>query len=157
MLLSFLRHAEAENSGGPDSGRRLSPKGTDQAGRVGRFLRASHLIPEIILTSPVLRARQTAEIVAGVLGAPCRELPWLACGMEPDVCLERLSDFSGHEHILLIGHEPDLSQAIAHLIGLSDPSAIKIRKASLSGVEIADLHAGCGLLHFCLPVRLMHP
>lgn len=157
MLLCFLRHAEAEDSGGADSERRLSLKGVDQAGRVGRFLEKSRLVPEVILTSPILRARQTADIIAAILKVPLRELPWLACGMDAEDCLAQLASYAEHEHVLLIGHEPDLSEAIAHLIGLSDPSAIKIRKASLTGVEVADLHAGCGLLHFCVPVRLMQP
>lgn len=157
MLASFLRHAEAEDRAKADFDRRLTSKGFEQAVRVGKFLARCRLIPDLILTSPVVRARQTAEIVASSLGVEIIEAPWLACGMEPEDCLKELKARVGKEHLLLVGHEPDFSHAIGYFLGLTDPSVLKIRKASLTAVELADFQPSCGLLHFSIPVRLMMP
>jgi len=157
MLASFLRHAEAEDRAKSDFDRRLTSKGFEQSVRVGKFLARSRLIPDLILTSPVVRARQTAEIVGSSLGVEIIEAPWMACGMEPEDCIRGIETHSGKEHVLLVGHEPDFSQVIGHFLGLTDPSVLKIRKASLTAIELADFHSACGLLHFSIPVRLMMP
>ena len=153
MQIFFLRHAEAEGHAASDFHRRLTPDGTEQAAEAGKFFVRHGLHPDAILSSPLVRARQTADIVAKALGMDFIEVPWLACGMEPEECLHQLSVRNGS--ILFVGHEPDFSHAIAHLIGLPDPSALNIRKASLTCVEMADIHAGCGQLQFSVPVRLM--
>lgn len=155
MLITFLRHAEAEAHASSDFNRRLTPKGIEQAVKAGKFCSRSGLVPEVILSSPVVRARQTADIVAKAVGVEVDEVGWLACGMEPEDCLKQLSGRAEVGSILLVGHEPDFSEAIAHLIGLPEHAVLKIRKASLTAVEIVDFHAGCGQLQFLVPVRLM--
>ncbi len=155
MLLTLLRHAEAESDAKSDFDRELTGKGREQADRVARFLVGRRLEPALILTSPLVRAQQTAQIVAQRVKVPLQEAAWLGTGMEPEICLKEVQKHADKEHVMLVGHEPDLSQVISHLLGVADPSALKIRKASLTGVELADFHAGCGLLHFFVPVRLM--
>jgi phosphohistidine phosphatase len=155
MLLLFLRHAEAEDARSSDFSRRLTPKGIEQAEKAGKFCLQRELVPDVILSSPVIRARQTADIVAKSLGVNVVEAPWLACGMDPEDCLAHLSTSDGLEVILLVGHEPDFSHMVADLIGLPDPSALKIRKASLTAVELEELCVGCGQLQFSVPARLM--
>lgn len=155
MLLTFLRHAEAESHAKSDFDRELTAKGREQAGRVAGFLHATHLVPSLILASPLARARQTGQILAHRLKTPLQEAPWLAAGMQPETCLQEVQQQAGNDHVLLVAHEPDLSEVIGHILGVADPSVLKIRKASLTGVELADFHAGCGLLHFFVPVRLM--
>ena len=68
--------------------------------------------------------------------------------MELKACQEKAS-------VLLVGHEPDFSETIAAMLGLGDAAAIKLRKASLTGVELTDFQAGQGQLHFLVPARLM--
>jgi phosphohistidine phosphatase len=155
MLITFLRHAEAEGHASSDFDRRLTTKGIEQAVKAGKFCSRSGLVPDVILSSPVIRARQTAEIVAKAVGVDVDVVEWLACGMEPEDCLKQLSGLAEVGSILLVGHEPDFSEAIAHLIGLPEHSALKVRKATLTAVEIVDFHAGCGQLQFFVPVRLM--
>jgi phosphohistidine phosphatase len=65
MTLQFLRHADAEPFTGSDFSRNLTPKGNTQAANVGKFLKSRHLVPDIILTSPLVRARQTAGTTSG--------------------------------------------------------------------------------------------
>ena len=61
MLLCLLRHAEAEMLAANDHSRRLTPKGEEQAERVGKFCRKQGIEPAVILSSPVTRALQTAK------------------------------------------------------------------------------------------------
>jgi len=155
MLLTLLRHAEAESHATSDFDRELTEKGREQADRVARFLISSRLVPGVILASPLVRAQQTAQIISQRAKAPLQEARWLEIGMEPETCLQEVQKHEAGEHVMLVGHEPDLSHVIAHILGVADPSVLKIRKASLTGVELADFHPGCGLLHFFVPVRLM--
>lgn len=59
MTIGFLRHAEAEDGHGSDFGRKLTPKGLEQAAKAGKFFQRNGLLPDLIVTSPVVRARQT--------------------------------------------------------------------------------------------------
>ena len=156
MVIYFLRHAEAEPDAAADFDRRLTPKGLEQAEKAGRFFVRSGLLPDVFLTSPVVRARQTAKIVSQKLGnAKFQEKDWLACGMTPDTCLAELRNLESAASVLLVGHEPDFGDAIAAMIGLPDSRGLKIRKASLTAVDLCDFHAGTGQLQFAVPVRLM--
>jgi phosphohistidine phosphatase len=156
MLLHLLRHAEAEPYQADDFSRSLREKGSKQARRIGCFMKEQCFRPDVILTSPVLRARQTGEIVAKLLGkADLTEVPWAACGMLPDVALTELSGFAKLDSVLLVGHEPDFSTLIASLIGLARSESIQIAKASLIGVNLPRLQAGSGMLQYLLPVKFL--
>jgi phosphohistidine phosphatase len=156
MLLTFLRHAEAEPAVTADFGRKLTTKGLEQAAKVGKFCVRCGLVPDVILSSPVTRAVETARLVAERLDD--RELlvePWLACGMTPETCLESLAGFAKFDHVMLVGHEPDFGEAIAACLGLPDAGALHVRKASLTAVEMPRLRAGAGRLEFSVAARLM--
>ena len=156
MLLYFLRHAEAEDEVTSDFDRRLTPKGLDQADKVGKFCVRFGLVPDVILSSPVVRAEQTARIVSRRLDDRTVIIEkWLACGMSPDMCLEALAAFVKFKHVMLVGHEPDFSAAISACIGLPDPDRVIVRKASLTVVDLPRLRAGTGRLEFSIPVRIM--
>ncbi len=158
MLLYFLRHAEAEAEVTTDFDRKLTPKGLEQADKVGKFCARFGLIPDVILTSPVVRAEQTARAVSKRLDD--RELVverWLACGMSPEICLESLQACAKFDHVMLVGHEPDFSGAISACLGLPEPDNFNIRKASLTAIAMPRLRAGTGRLEFTIPVRLMSP
>lgn len=156
MLLLFLRHAEAEAVSTGDFQRRLTVKGLEQAGKVGKFCVRTGLVPDLILSSPVVRAKQTAELVAEKLGGPeLVILPGMACGMSPSTCLDELTPYSKFGTIMLVGHEPDFSGVISVLVGCEGMGAIRVRKASLTGVTTETLLPGRGQLQFAIPVRLM--
>jgi phosphohistidine phosphatase len=156
MVAYLLRHADAEPRTNSDHQRKLTSKGREQAERVGKFLVRCGLLPEMILTSPLVRARQTARIVAEALNnSEVIEVDWLACGMTAETCLTELKARQRAESVLLVGHEPDFSEAIAEILGVKDPGAIKIRKAALTGIELLDFQLGQGQLHFLVPAKLM--
>lgn len=156
MLLYLLRHAEAEPHRADDFSRSLTEKGERQAVRVGEYLSSCSLRPDLILTSPVLRARQTAAIVARELDCDDPvEATWLACGMNPERGLSELAGFARLESVMIVGHEPDFSTLAAHLLDLGSNHSINISKASLTAIEIQRLVPGAGVLKFLLPVKLM--
>lgn len=156
MIVYFLRHAEAEPAAQSDFKRALTPKGLEQADKVGKFLVRNGLLPEAIVTSPVVRARQTAMVVAKKLGsAGLVEGSWLACGMTPEMCFEKLQTYAKMASVMLVGHEPDFGDTIASLVGMADSRFVNIRKASLTAIDVQGFHPGGGQLQFLVPVRLM--
>src|SRR3982074_3157337 len=124
MLLYLLRHADADTPAASDSARALSEKGHDQARKVARFCEAHDMQLSLVLSSPVRRAHETAQIVSATLRAELLIAPWLACGMDPEGALEELRAYRGQNSVLLVGHEPDFSQLAAHLLGLPTNNAI---------------------------------
>jgi phosphohistidine phosphatase len=155
MRLYLLRHAEAEPYQVDDFSRSLTEKGIAQAKRVGEFLASHKILPDLILSSPVTRARETAEIVSGKLGCELTLAPWIACGMHPEVALGELAAFARLDSLIIVGHEPDLSALIAHLIGLENSLAINVTKASLTAIDLSRCAPGRGVLKLFLPVKLL--
>ena len=155
MIIYFLRHADAEDLAESDFARKLTPKGLKQAERVGDFCKRNGIKPEVFLTSPLVRARQTAEIVGKKTGVQPVIADWLACGMTPTTLIEKLEPLSPKSSVLLVGHEPDLSTAVSFLLGLPEPGNFPIRKASLTAIDAPWLEAGSGALDFTIPPKLL--
>ncbi len=155
MLILFLRHAEAGDAA-DDFSRQLTPRGVAQSEKVAKFMAANGLTPDLLITSPVVRARQTADTVCGILaGVKLRIGDWLSCGMAPETCFEELSAFRDLDAVALVGHEPDFSEAISWILGMESQEALHIRKASLTVVTVSSFARGGGRLEFSIPVRLM--
>ncbi|MFZ9920458.1 MAG: phosphohistidine phosphatase SixA [Terrimicrobiaceae bacterium] len=155
MIIYFLRHADAEDLAESDFDRKLTPKGLDQAARVGKFCKKNGIKPEFFLTSPLVRARQTAEIVGKKIGVTPVIADWLACGMTPATLIQNLEPLSTKSSALLVGHEPDLSTAVSYLLGLTEPVNFPIRKASLTAIDAPWLDQGSGALEFSIPPKLL--
>lgn len=155
MELFLLRHADANTEAATDDGRRLSEKGESQARKVARFCEDQKLVPDIILTSPVRRAQETATIVAEHLHVDLLEEGWLACGMHPETAATELRGYDRFEKVMIVGHEPDFSRLVAHLIGLADSENIRIRKASLTQLEVGAFAPGGARLCLSAPCRVM--
>lgn len=134
MKLSIIRHAQAIDFGtlAFDDARQLTEKGIKQSQSIGEHLLETGQLPEIVLSSPTLRAKQTAEILCQSAGMsePLLE-PFLSCGMRPEVALSELKSYAGLAHVALVGHEPDLSYLLARLMGVHELQ-FQVKKASLS-------------------------
>ena len=155
MQIYFLRHADADTPAESDDARALSEKGIEQARKVGKFLAGGGIKPMLILSSPVRRAHETASLVSEEIGVEVRLAPWLACGLRPPAGLEEISALRQHAAVLLVGHEPDFSRLISHLLGLPTPTAFHVRKASLTLIEIDIFKPGAARLEFFIPCKLM--
>lgn len=155
MLLYLLRHANADTVAAHDDDRPLSEKGIEQARKVAQFCAERGLAVPLILSSPLPRARETAQPVAEALGAELRVERWLASGMHPEAALEELKAHRNLPGVMIVGHEPDFSQLIAHLLGLPSATQVHVRKASLTLLALDVFRSGTARLEFSLPCKLM--
>ena len=155
MLLYLLRHADADTVAPSDDARFLSEKGLIQAKKVGRFCEAHELHLSLMLTSPIRRAHETAQIVAGQLRTELVIAPWLACGMSPQTAIEELRAYRAQGSVMLVGHEPDFGTLAAHLLGLPSSGNLRIKKGSLTLLACEALARGTARLEWTLPTRMM--
>jgi phosphohistidine phosphatase len=111
MRLVIVRHAEAA-PGEPDELRSLTVEGRDQARALGELFRAVGIRPDVVLTSPLLRARETA---AGLqLGEPEVD-ERLAPGASPEDV--RDAAWGRGDTVVVVGHQPDCGDAVLALAG----------------------------------------
>ncbi len=120
MKLWLARHGEAEDPDrtSTDFDRELTDLGRRQVRHLTRWLLDREEAPELILHSPLVRARQTAETIASEVGAGTVLLEelLLAPGIVTASLLQRLRD-SGSARIVCVGHQPDMSRCLAEMIG----------------------------------------
>lgn len=156
MLVILLRHATAEGHGlKPDAERALVDKGWLQVERVAAVARRLNLAPELILTSPLLRARETAQGVATRAGWSKPVIaPWLGLGIDVEAALAELDALRQCESVCLVGHEPDFSGLAGLLLG-APASRLHVRKASLVGISCVRPRQGGGCLEFFVPNRFL--
>src|SRR5262245_41896295 len=131
-MIFLLRHGDAEDGNGDDAARRLTPKGERQARAAGKALTVMGAEIEACLTSPRVRAADTARLACEALG------------LEPEITNElrggpfdSLSLAAGRGDVLLVGHEPDFSGEVARLTG----ARVKMRKGGLAIVDGSTLVA----------------
>jgi phosphohistidine phosphatase len=132
-VIYLLRHGDAEDGEGDDDGRRLTPKGRRQAENAGLALAATGAEIDACLTSPKLRAAETAALTC----------PRLA--VEPEVdqrlrggAFDALEIVAGRgDDVLLVGHEPDFSAEVGRLTG----TRAKLKKGGLAIVDGSTLLA----------------
>ena len=156
--LHFLRHAHAGDPAawpGPDEARPLSDKGEKQADRLATFLAGVRFAPDAIITSPKIRAKQTAEAVAEHLGIAITIDERLAGSLDVDVLERILTDAGDPARPVLSGHDPDFSELVALLAGAGE---IPMKKGALARIDIErPLEAGTGTLRWLVPPDLLTP
>ncbi|MEX1117199.1 MAG: histidine phosphatase family protein, partial [Terrimicrobiaceae bacterium] len=139
-----------------DFSRRLTPKGMAQAEKVGMFFLRGGLEPDLVIASPVVRARETAEALCAKVGrVGLKTGGWLGCGMSAESCFQELEAFRELPMVVLVGHEPDFGEAISWILGIESSGGVHVRKASLTAVSISSFARGGGRLEFSVPARLM--
>jgi phosphohistidine phosphatase len=142
--LLLLRHGTAQphGSAGSDDARNLVERGEREARAAGAALRALDLAPDVVLASPKVRAWRTATLACASLDvAPVEHLA--VVGLDRD---EALLAAALGERVLLVGHEPDLSQVVHDLTG----ARIRMRKG---GLAVVRLDGGSGELQTLLGPR----
>jgi phosphohistidine phosphatase len=125
-VIWLLRHGEAEDSAEDDASRRLTTAGERQAEVAGGALAALGVKPELCLTSPKVRARDTARIAASALRVEVEETERLKGGDFDPVALA-----GARGEVLLVGHEPDFSRAIEASTG----AKVKLKKGGLAAID----------------------
>jgi phosphohistidine phosphatase len=152
IQLYLLRHADAGDPmswTGDDADRPLSAKGRRQARRLGKMLAHLGWKPDLSLTSPKLRAADTARIVGRAVDAAPEEEPVLASGFGLDDLGKVLAAHPAAKRVLLVGHDPDFSALASALTG----AAIELRKGAIARIDMreASSAAGKGALRWLIP------
>jgi phosphohistidine phosphatase len=128
-MIWLLRHAEAED-GSPDEARRLTSKGERQARTAGEALKALGVGLDLCISSPRVRAEQTARLACEPLGVDVTLDERLSGGpFDP----EELA--AGLDNVLLVGHDPDFSTAVHDLTG----AQVRMKKGGLAGLDRGEL------------------
>jgi phosphohistidine phosphatase len=129
-VIWLLRHGEAED-GTPDDARPLTPKGERQSRQAGLALAALGVKPAACLASPKVRALDTARLACEALGVEVTVDERLRGG-----AFDPLELAAGLGDVLLVGHEPDFSGAIAYVTG----GRVNMKKGGLAAIDERMLH-----------------
>ena len=148
MHLYFLRHGAADwpDWDQPDDERPLTKAGRKEMHVVGEFLAELKVRPDVILTSPLPRATQTADIAGEHLKVRAREEKLLAPGFRVED-LTRLLRKYPQQVLMLVGHEPDFTLVIGALTGAN-------LKLSKGGIALVDLNLHKGKLLWLFPPKI---
>ena len=118
MQLYLVRHADS-TPGDPDELRPLSDEGREQARELGERMRDDGVVPDLVLTSPLLRARETGDALARATGATSEADERLAPGATAETLREAISGRG--EQVVVVGHQPDCGRIAATLSGGEEP------------------------------------
>jgi phosphohistidine phosphatase len=155
VRIHLLRHAHAGASyawDGDDALRPLTAKGRRQAERLGAFLQAHDVRPDVVVSSPLVRAQQTAEIVATTLDMTVKTDARLAVAFGKSELWAMLDDLGAREP-MFVGHDPDFSSLLTYLI---DAAGVSMKKGALATVELnSKVSDGDGELCWLLPPELL--
>jgi phosphohistidine phosphatase len=148
MKLYFLRHGEADwpDWKKSDDERPLTKVGQKEVHEVAKFLVQLKVKADLIITSPLPRAAQTAQIAAEHLKISCQEEKMLAPGFGVEDLMRLLRKYP-QDGLVLVGHEPDFTETIAALTG----GSVKLSKA---GVALVDLNLRKGKLLWLFPPKI---
>jgi len=161
--LLIMRHAKSDWGAGcsDDVDRPLAKRGVKAAKRMGRMLTRIELIPELVLTSPAVRARSTAELAvdAGGWEAPIAVIPSFYGGSWADVVGGVIDMGSSAERLLIVGHEPTWSDLVSVLSGggrVAMPTAA-VACLTLDGSGWSRLGPECARLEWLVTPRMINP
>lgn len=141
MIIYFVRHASAgQHVPNPkkDEKRPLDAEGIEQCGFIGRALAALNVQPDVIISSPLKRATQTASLVGNELGYEGKLQ--LEAAMRPEGSFSdfrrMLEKYSRHEAIMVVGHNPSITEFLARIMVKSGSEAlIDFKKGAVARVE----------------------
>ncbi len=160
MRLYLMRHGIAitreDPECPPEPERHLTPKGIDKTRAAANGLRALKINPDVVLTSPYLRAVQTAEITCVSLEIPVsriRHTETLLPGASPQMLFEELSKAKADE-VICFGHAPNLDEVIALAVHASKPFT-ELKKAGAACLEIDSISPIDGRLIWLLTSRAL--
>jgi phosphohistidine phosphatase len=158
MILYFLRHSSAgEHLANPkkDEKRALDKEGIEQCGYIGRALAALDVQVDAIVSSPLKRCTQTASLVGNELGYEGKLQ--IDAGLRPEAGLadfrKLLEKYSRLEAVMVVGHNPNLSQFLGSTISDSGCEAsLDLKKGAVAKVE---MRRTSGTLQWCVTPKLL--
>lgn len=165
-LLTLLRHAKSD-WGDPalaDFDRPLNERGRKDAPLVGRFFQRAELAPDLIVSSPARRARQTCDLFAQEAGYKKRirweEAIYMAGSEALLAVLQTFPDDAGH--VLMVGHNPGFEDLAGALIGADAPGAYSLRMSTAAAAHLVlavdvwrEVQPGAGQLQWLVNPKLL--
>ncbi|MEP6955879.1 MAG: histidine phosphatase family protein [Chthoniobacterales bacterium] len=151
MKLYFLRHGKADwpDWDRPDDERPLTKKGRHEMRRIAKFLAKSKVKPGALLSSPLPRASETAEIAAKALGLDVQLDR--ALGLRFNLAkLRPLLEQSGGEDLMIVGHDPGFTTVVKALTGAD----LKLGKGGLARVDLEKPESAKGRLIWLIPPKV---
>ena len=154
----LIRHAIAEERGAewPDDDLRpLTEEGVQRFSDGARGFLSFGAPPEQVLTSPLVRARQTAELLAAAAEPtlPVRVMDELSPGHSPSAVLTQVRKLGDWEHVALVGHEPDFGYLAAHLVGAKRP--LPFKKGGICRIDVTWGRPPQGTLIWFFPPKVL--
>jgi phosphohistidine phosphatase len=134
VILYFLRHGDAGAARAhDDDSRQLTAQGVAQLEAAADTWKRLDILPQVVITSPLPRARETAELLIAGVGITVQPVidERLMPGADWGDLAQAIGAFRGAQRIMLVGHDPDLSEAVASLTGAS----VRLRKGGLACIE----------------------
>ena len=158
MRLIIIRHAIAVERGTPDiadEDRPLTRKGERRFREAARGLARIEPRPDILLTSPLPRARQTAEIAAAAWGKIKPKKSSVLAGGSFTEIAGVLDKLPREATAVIVGHEPGVSELLAAILGSKDAAAFTFKKGGVAVVEVTGPLGQGGVLVWAMPPRLL--
>lgn len=158
MIVYFLRHASAGQhviDPRKDEKRPLDKEGIEQCGHIGRALAAMDTQVDVVISSPLKRATQTASLVANELGHEGKLQ--IDNGLRPGTTyadfLKLLAKYQRFEAVMVVGHNPNLSEFLSRLVsGGTTREVVDLKKGAVARVETARQR---GVLQWCVTPKLV--
>ena len=142
MRLYLVRHGIAEDLATSDFARELTPRGARRVAQSAAVMRQLKLRPRRIYSSPRLRSRQTAEIIAAALDRPVTLADEVNFGFDLDDIDSLTADLPSGAEVMFVGHNPDMSLVAHALTGVD----VSMKKGGLARVDVFDGNAAQGEL-----------
>jgi len=159
MILYIVRHAIAEPQGAAaDAERALTEEGIEKMKKAAAGLRAANAIPDVILSSPLVRARQTAEILNEAFDGKAlfKMIPSLAPSGNRAELNRELRRHEGAAGIMLVGHQPSLGEIAGEITCGSSGCPLELKKGGACAIEIEKLApAPRGTLLWLMPPAIL--
>ena len=151
--LVLMRHGVAEDDHPDgDAARRLTPEGLERADLAAQGLVAVGVRADLVVTSPLVRCRQTAELVAGAAGCPMDDDLRLAPGMSASDLIDVMLEHPDATTIVACTHQPGLTYALSDLTGCGH---IGLKRPGAAVIDIDVPRLGAGRLVAVLPPRIL--
>lgn len=151
MELLIVRHGRAEMSPQEGLGPPLSPQGMEDVERVAQMVAGQEVAPELLISSPLIRAKQTAEIFSKNWNLHVEEVDWLLPGVEASKIIIKLQEF-GKSKPALVGHLPTLGWLLSVLVWGLPPKEIPVPKGSVTCLDIKSWEPSGGKIRW-----MVHP
>jgi phosphohistidine phosphatase len=160
MILYIVRHAIAEplRPGLTDKDRKLTEEGIRKMQKAAAGLRIVDAIPDVVLSSPLVRARQTAEILIEAFDRkPSLQIvPALAPPGDRTKLYSEIRKHEGAESVMLVGHEPSLGEIACEIISGTPGCYLTLKKGSACAIGITRMSpVPRGFLHWLMPPAIL--